>query len=92
MRGQKTSLTILLSNEEQEQLQQWIRSSTMPAGKVRRARVIVLRSQGVPLVQIGRKLQMTERNVRKWCNRFLTLRLEGLDDLPRSGRKPSFSP
>lgn len=92
MAGQPTSVIILLTIEEQEQLQHWTRCSTMPSGKVKRAQVILLRSQGLPLVQIGRKLQMTERNVRKWCNRFLEQRLEGLNDKPGRGRKPVFSP
>jgi len=92
MRGQKTSLIVLLTSEERQQLEHWMRSSTMPAGKVRRARAVLLVSEGVPLVETGRRIGMTERNVRKWVKRFLSQRLTGLDDLPRPGRRPSFSP
>jgi hypothetical protein len=92
MRGQKTSLIVLLTTEERQQLQHWVRSSTMPAGRVRRARAVLLVSDGVPLVETARRVGLTERNVRKWVKRFLTHRLAGLDDLPRPGRRPSFSP
>ena len=92
MRGQKTSLIVLLTLEERQQLEHWIRSSTMPAGRVRRARAVLLVSEGIPLVETGRRVGLTERNVRKWVRRFLQKRLVGLDDLPRPGRRPSFSP
>ena len=92
MRGQKTSLIVLLTSEERQQLEHWTRSSTLPAGKVRRAHAVLLVSQGVPLVETGRRVGLTERNVRKWIKRFLSQRLAGLDDLPRPGRPKVFSP
>jgi hypothetical protein len=92
MRGQKTSLIVLLTSEERSELERWVRSSTMPAGRVRRARAILLVSEGVPLVETGRRVGLAERHVRKWVKRFLNSRLAGLDDLPRPGRRPSFSP
>ncbi len=92
MRGQKTSLIVLLTVEERQQLEHWIRSSTLSAGRVRRARAVLLVSEGIPLVETGRRVGLTERNVRKWIKRFLTQRLAGLDDLPRPGRRPSCPP
>jgi hypothetical protein len=92
MRGQKTSLIVLLTSEERQQLEHWLRSSTMPAGKVRRARAILLVSDKVPLVETGRRVGLTERNVRKWVTRFLKERLTGLEDRPRPGRPKVFSP
>jgi Helix-turn-helix domain len=92
MRGQKTSLLVLLTSEERQELEHWLRSSTMTAGRVRRAHAVLLVSRGISLVETGRRIGMTERNVRKWIKRFLTQRIAGLDDLPRPGRRPSFSP
>ena len=92
MRGQKTSLVVSLTPEERQELERWLRCSTLPAGRVRRARAILLVSEGIPLVETGRRVGMTERNVRKWIQRFLAQRLAGLDDLPRPGRRPSFPP
>ncbi|HLV79321.1 MAG TPA: helix-turn-helix domain-containing protein, partial [Chthonomonadaceae bacterium] len=82
MRGQKTALKILLTDEEHQQIEHWLRSSTMPAGLVRRAHAILLVSQGVPLVETGRQVGLAERHVRKWVKRFLQSRLAGLQDLP----------
>jgi hypothetical protein len=92
MRGQKTSLIVLLTDQERSALEHWRRSSTMPAGRVRRAQAILLVSEGVPLVETGRRVGLAERHVRKWVKRFLDKRLLGLEDLPRPGRRPSFSP
>lgn len=92
MRGQKTSLIVLLTSQERQQLEHWIRSSTMSAGRVRRAQAVLLVSEGIPLVETGRRVALTQRNVRKWIKRFLTQRIAGLDDLPRPGRRASFPP
>lgn len=92
MRGQKTSLIVLLTSEERQEWEHWVRSPTMPAGKVRRARAVLLVSQGVPLIETGRRVGLAERHVRKWVVRFLCRRLAGLNDLPRSGRPKVFPP
>lgn len=40
----------------------------------------------------ARWVSLTERNLRKWAKRFHGRGLAGLDDLPRPGRTPVFSP
>lgn len=92
MRGQKTSLHITLSEEERTELERRKRSLTLPVRCVRRAHVILLVSDQVPLVEAGRRVGLAERHVRKWVQRFLTSRLPGLEDLPRPGRPAVFSP
>jgi transposase len=57
-----------------------------------RAQVILLVADGVSLSATGRKVGLARRIVHKWAVRFVRERLRGLDDLPRSGRPPRFSP
>jgi len=92
MRGRKSALRVILSLDERVSLLHLVRSTTALAGISRRARVILLVSNGSALLNAGRATGMTERNVRKWVRRFLERRLEGLVDLPRPGRKPIFPP
>ena len=92
MRGRKTSLRITLTAEERNELERRARCTALSAGAVRRARVILGVAEGLPLVEVGRRVQMTEKHVRKWTLRFLKDRLAGLVDRPGRGRKPVFSP
>ena len=64
----------------------------MGAGLVRRARMILLVADGATLIGTARQVGVTEPIVRRWCGRFLQDRLAGLNDRPRSGRPPVFSP
>lgn len=92
MRGRKTSLCVLLTEEERGRLEHSLRSPTTSLGLARRCRAILAVADGFPLVQIARLVGLTEKHVRKWIQRFLKARLEGLRDRPGRGRKPVFSP
>ena len=92
MRGRKTSIAIVLTTEEQAQLLRWSRSTSLPAGLVTRAQAILFIAQGMPIRHTAQSVGLTERHVRQWARRFLEKRLDGLNDLPGRGRKPSFSP
>jgi hypothetical protein len=92
MRGRKTSLRVVLTAEERGQLELRLRCPTTPLGLARRCRAILGVTDGLPLVVVGRLVGLTEKHVRKWVQRFLTSRLEGLQDRPGRGRKPVFSP
>jgi Winged helix-turn helix len=92
MRGRKTSLRVFLAAEEQSLLEQHLRSTTISLGFARRCRAILGVADGLPLVEVARLVDLTEKHVRKWVQRFLKDRLEGLRDRPGRGRKPIFSP
>jgi DNA-directed RNA polymerase specialized sigma24 family protein len=92
MRGRKTSLRVLLTAEERSELEQRLRSTTTSRGVARRCRAILGVAHGLTLVEIARLVDLTEKHVRKWVQRFLKDRLEGLRDRPGRGRKPVFSP
>jgi hypothetical protein len=92
MRGRKTSLRVFLTAEERSLLEQRLRSMTIALGLARRCRAILGVAEGLPLVEVARLVDLTEKHVRKWVQRFLKDRLEGLRDRPGRGRKPVFSP
>lgn len=92
MRGRKTSLRVVLTVEEQSELEQRLRCTTTKLGLARRCRAILGVADGLPLVEVARLVGLTEKHVRKWVQRFLTSRLDGLHDRPGRGRKPVFSP
>jgi hypothetical protein len=92
MRGRRTHIIVLLTAEERDQLHHWVRSTTTPVGLVRRATMVLGVADGQTFVAAAQTAGLTEKHGRKWINRFLQQRLEGLHDLPGRGRKPSFSP
>ena len=92
MRGRKTALVTLLTDQEQQELEHITRSTRLPAGLVQRAKAILCVSSGMPLKHTGQAVGLTERHVRKWVTRFKEHRLEGLQDKQGRGRKPSFPP
>lgn len=59
---------------------------------VERARIIQMAADDVPSQDIARELGISRPTVQLWRERFLALRLEGLEkDAPRPGRIPSIS-
>jgi hypothetical protein len=79
-RGRITSLTIRLTPAERVTLLAWQRAPTMPAGQVRRGRVILLLAEGLPITTITATVGVSRRFVSKWARRFLQERVRGLVD------------
>jgi hypothetical protein len=92
MQGRKTALVVLLSEAEEQQLKAWVRSTTMPVGRVKRAHAVLLVAEGMPLKHAAAKVGLTERHLRAWVTRFIKEGIPGLSDREGRGRKPSFSP
>jgi Winged helix-turn helix len=92
MRGRKSQLVVILTPEERHLLQYRLRCTTTPLGLARRCQAILAVADGLSLVGAARQVGLTEKHVRKWVQRFLARRLEGLNDRPGRGRKPVFSP
>jgi len=84
-RGRKTSLTIQLSAEERRALTAWQRSTTIPAGRARRGRIILQLADGIPISHIATTVGISRRFVYKWAKRFLQHGVEGLADKPGRG-------
>ena len=92
MRGRKSPYVVALTEEEQNELRRWVRTTSMPSGLARRARAILLVSEGKNIAETGRIVGVGRRIVRLWVSRFVEKRIEGLKDKPGRGRKPTFSP
>jgi Homeodomain-like domain len=92
VRGRKSPYVIFLTPVERAELEHWQRSTTIQAGLAKRAKIVLLRVDGLPLSEIARRLALGRRIVRKWLRRFINKRLPGLSDKAGRGRQPIFSP
>jgi hypothetical protein len=92
VRGCTSPFIIFLSPVERAQLEHWQRSTTIQARLAKRGQIVLLRADGLALTEIGQRLGMGRRIVRKWLKRFLNQRMAGLSDKPGRGRQPVFSP
>ena len=63
-----------------------MRSTSLRAGLVQRARIVLLASQGLANARIAAEVGTTTTSVWKWRKRYSEAGLAGLDDAPRSGR------
>jgi transposase len=80
---------IILSAEENATLAKWAQGRSVPVRLVQRARIIQRAASGAQSKDIARELAISRPTVQLWRERFLALRLEGLEkDAPRPGRIP----
>lgn len=80
---------VVLSREEHATLQSWARASSQPQRLVQRAQIILLAAEGMENQKIAGRLRTSRPTVQLWRQRFLALRLAGLEkDAPRPGRLP----
>ena len=88
----RTTTSIVLVPEERATLNAWVRGRNLPYRKVVRARIITMAADGVLNQDIAKTLSVSRPTVQLWRERFLALRLAGLEkDAPRPGRKPKVS-
>lgn len=80
----KTSL--VLDREICEQLGSFAHSRSLPAGLVRRAKIILLSAEGKTNVEIAQQLETSKNTVSLWRRRFLAQGIAGLYDELRPGR------
>jgi hypothetical protein len=80
------------TDDERAILDERARAHTAPYWEVVRARIVLLAAEGFPNKEIAKRLYTTPQTVSKWRKRFHQEGLGGLEDRPRSGRPPTFSP
>jgi transposase len=83
---------IILTPDEAMVIDHWARGKGFPLRLVQRAQIIQLAAQGVFSHTIAKRLGTSRPTVQLWRDRFLSLRLSGLEkDAPRTGRFPKIS-
>ncbi|MGH8248813.1 MAG: helix-turn-helix domain-containing protein, partial [Gammaproteobacteria bacterium] len=88
----RTAAPIRLSPEERSTLAMWAQARRLPLRLVQRARIIHMAAEGVLSRDIAHRLRISRPTVQLWRQRFLALRLPGLEtDAPRPGRLPKIS-
>ena len=89
----RRAVPIVLTTEEESTLNEWARGRTIAARLVQRAQIIRMAAQGMLSQDIAAELKVSRPTVQLWRQRFLALRLAGLEkDAPRPGRLPRISP
>ena len=81
-----------MTAEERNEIQRLAQSRTAPARLVERAQIIWHASQGERVPRLAQRLQISEPTTRTWVKRFNASGLAGLQDQPRPGRRPTYSP
>jgi transposase len=86
----RVAKAITLTDEERVTLTKWTRGRSTPARLVQRAKIILAAADGRENKDIAAELGCTRRTVGTWRNRFVELRLAGIEqDAPRGGRVPT---
>lgn len=88
----KSPYCIVLTYDEKRKLEMISREYTSPYYRVVRAKIVLYAAQGLENKEIGYKLDTPRQIVSNWRKKFYERRLEGLEDDPRPGRPPVFSP
>jgi transposase len=85
----RVAVPITLSAEECATLDTWIRGRRLPLRLVERARIVRMAAAGKLNQEIAKEVGVSRPTVQLWRQRFLALRLAGLEkDAPRPGRIP----
>lgn len=77
---------------DKEKLEAMVRKRTMAQRMAFRARIILHCGQGLPHRQIKRLLRTSVDTIVRWRGRYKEQGIDGLEDKPRPGRPPTFSP
>ena len=81
-----------LSAEQRRELQARARRYTLPYRDVVRAKIVLMAADGLDNDEIADRLDTRREIVSKWRKRFFEHGIAGLEDRPRGGRPPVFSP
>ena len=81
--------SIVLTSDEQQELQQMCQSRSLAAGDVFRARLILMLAAGRSYAEIRERLDTTAPTISQWKKRFLTDRIAGLMEQRHPGQKPT---
>jgi putative transposase len=91
MKRGRTAVEINFMYDEKEKIEKLANSNSLPHHLVQRAKIVLKASQGKSNQEIAQEIGMDRSLVSKWRNRFAKFGMEGLYDLPRSGRPRTIS-
>ena len=82
------ALTVIVQvpAREREVLESWLRAPSMAAGLARRARIVLLAADGLPVQEIVERVGVSKPTVIGWKKRYAAEGLVGLQDRPKAGR------
>jgi len=75
-----------LSGDERDTLERWARRHTSAQALALRCRIVLACAEGGNNTEVAERLDLHRETVRKWRNRFIERRLDGLHDEPRPGK------
>jgi transposase len=82
----------MLDMDERRTLEALARKYTSSYRDVIRAKIVLYAAEGLANDEIAARLDTPRQIVSKWRKRFFEQRLAGLEEQPRGGRPPRFSP
>ena len=82
------TVPVQVSPGDRDVLEGWLRSPSMRAGVVQRARIVLLAGDGVGTGEIAHRVGTSKQTVITWKHRYAAGGLGGLSDRPKSGRPP----
>ncbi len=88
----KSPYHVTLSPEQRAELEARVRRYTLPYRDVVRAKIVLMGAAGLDNDEIAARLDTRREIVSKWRKRFFEQGLPGLEERPRGGRPPAFSP
>jgi len=80
-----------VSERDRQELERRVRSKTLPAREVERARIVLLSTEGLSGVEVAERVGCSEPTVVAWRRRYAERGLVGLAERPRAGRPPTIS-
>ena len=81
-----------LTEDERKTIERLVHARSTPVGKLKRAQIIWLASQGQDAPEIAQQLGVGPDMVRLRLKRFNEQGLAGLEEAPRSGRPTTYTP
>src|SRR5438874_13699799 len=77
---------LTLTAEEEQELERWAQSRTLPAGDVFRARLILALGEGKSYRDIANSMRTSAATIARWKTRFERDRLAGPESGPKGSR------
>jgi len=87
----RVAVRIELTADERKVLEKNVNALKTPRRVYIRSRIVLLSAEGKECIEIAEILGINEKACRKWRKRFTEKRMEGLEDLSRSGAPDTFT-